>query len=596
MLAAKLCRLFINGTSRSGRRWDCSLKRTQHDESVHATVGGMLASAWSNVPRSEHHQHPGLAGLGSGRLSHAVFSGTIDDSDSDALPRGGTSAGNPGSPPRSQVPSSRRTAVTAPHAFRGDSSGFYTAAAANGTLLRPSTPTAGSEQATNGHSSTPTGASAYISNNSESAATRGQRIEQQDEQRRNLATGSEARVPGSMQQSGRSIGYSAAQPAAPSMALGSARPQGDSSSSTPGAEHAGEGSIPLQAGMQGAGFEVDASSSTRRRRGLLQRPERSVSSQPEPPPPLQHPEPGLLVRPPPAAGMPGPPRPPPVMPRSASPGPASYRRRGGEQEDDDDEFSDSGWAPVVVRRPPPKPRIARALPLQLIPISPGAGTLLDPDTGRPLVEVSSDSNSNGSLSGNRSSNSSAPASGVALPLLGPWMLSNSRDKFPASDALVNYNPVSRHGVQQWLGMRLEYVPQTDEQESEYEARIGDAITLPSQGFSGTPAWEADENGEDEFGYSRPSRPDPIATLQLFNLSRRRRGSAEAATFFVYSPASEEEGRGRTQAAIRPGDPGFPLRPGDVITLGSEPGAPRFRWGGDVCVPDRLAWETSALGG
>jgi hypothetical protein len=569
MLAAKLCRwLSTQSLGRTESERLPSRSRTHHDADVHATVSGMLASAWSdvnNMQQQSQHQ-PGLA-VTSGRLSHAVFSSSIEDADSGGATRGTPASSNAGGQARGPASSSRRNALGTPHAYRGDSSGFYTAAAANGTLLRPSTPTSGPQQSSHGVSSVPNGASAYANNN-QAAARQGLHIEQQDEQRRRVHHDDEAWS--SMQQQGRSnSSYPGAQPTAPSDGA-SDGPANNGSAPRP--EHADQGSIPRQPSMQIAGGGEDATSSIRRRRGLLQRPERSVSTPPEPPQGWQ--------------GSPAPPRPPP-MPPAPTPGLTSYRRRSRQDyyDEDEDDGSDSEWQPPPPRRPPPQPRVARALPLQLIPMSPGAGTLLDPDTGRPLIGDSTSSNSNSSTARNSSSSSSrsTPVTGLALPLLGPWMLSNSRDKFPASDALVDYHPVTQHGIQQWLSMRLEYVPQADEQESEYEARIGDAITLPSQGFSGTPAssaWEGEGDRDGEFGewgtYSRPARPDPIATLQLFNLSRRRRGSTEAATFFVYSPASEEEGRGRTQAAIRPGDPGFPLRPGDVITLGSGPDAPRFR--------------------
>jgi hypothetical protein len=570
MLASNLCRsLCIESAGAPSERLPPSCSSTQHNEHVHATVSGMLASAWSS---GQQQQPLGSAGFSGRRLLHPVFSSSIEDGDNGSTGRG-TSAS--GSQARNSVPSSKRKAYATPHAFRGDSSGFYTAAAAaaNGTLLRPSTSSAGPQQTSNGYSSTnSSGASVYDSTD-ETAATQGLRIEQQDERRNRVAPNDGAPMQQQQQGGSNSGRHPPAQPPAPTMAIQNSSSNTRNGAAPGGPQLADQGSTPLQPAMQAAGGEGDPSSSTRRRRGLLQRPERGLSAPPEPP----------------QGGWQGPPTTPKPssLPLSPAAVVASYRRRSGQEFDDDDEYgyeeddSEVELRPPQPRRPPPQPRIARALPLQLIPMSPGAGTLLDPDTGRPLVGDSSTSSSTNTAS---SSSRGAPASGVALPLLGPWVLSNSRDKFPASDALVDYHPGSRHGIQQWLSMRLEYVPQSDEPESEYEGQIGDAVTLPSQGFSGTPAssgWEGEGDGEGEFGpswepYSRPVRPDPIATLQLFNLSRRRRGSAEAATFFVYSPASEEEGRGRTQAAIRPGDPGFPLRPGDVITFGSQPNAPRFR--------------------
>lgn len=276
--------------------------------------------------------------------------------------------------------------------------------------------------------------------------------------------------------------------------------------------------------------------------------------------------------------------------------------------EEDEEWGDEdeeGWGPggpsraQQPRRPPPPPRIARALPLQLLPLS-QTGALHDPETFAPLAVPPDPAAAAAGTAGSGGGQGQGQQQGLALPLVGPWVLSNNARAFPSSDALLLYES-NRSPVEDRLAIRLEYVIEREDDIASFAQQLRSSGSSTGSGPSG--AGEAGWNAPDDAGglgsqsegswgpaadggpsaassssFPAPQqgRPAPVATLHLFNISRRARGRTDDCIVLVDSPASAEEGRGMTQAAVRPGDQGLALRPGDVITLGRGPHAPRFK--------------------
>lgn len=142
-------------------------------------------------------------------------------------------------------------------------------------------------------------------------------------------------------------------------------------------------------------------------------------------------------------------------------------------------------------------RQVRAVSMRLVPIS--KHSITDPDQ---LEAAGGTSNSHG----------------VELPLLGPWLLTNSPETFPVADAVVEHSTERNER----LAIRLEY--------------IEDRYDLENAG---------------------------LARLHLFNISRVVRNRQQQACVLVNGRSVSKEGS-------------LVLSPGDVVQLGTSENAPKFQ--------------------
>lgn len=137
-----------------------------------------------------------------------------------------------------------------------------------------------------------------------------------------------------------------------------------------------------------------------------------------------------------------------------------------------------GMGKPVPRVVVPRARVARALPMRLVPLS-AAATLLDPATMQPLLQPAPATPPlNGSAhhplplgtvqvptQGAGQQEQQGPqqgrqqSAGVALPLLGPWVVATTPRVFPHADAAVSLPPGAPPHAEHRLALRLEYVVQ-----------------------------------------------------------------------------------------------------------------------------------------
>lgn len=226
-------------------------------------------------------------------------------------------------------------------------------------------------------------------------------------------------------------------------------------------------------------------------------------------------------------------------------------------------------------QPPKHTRVARAVPMHLVPIS-DAYPLLDPETLEPLEPQGPGEQKQGSKN-------SQPGT-AALPLIGPFVVSNCTRAFPATDALLDYT-AGNQTIRDRLCMRLEYVVQREgvEEQRFVQELTSQQQSQQSEGLQNTQPQQQQQPAAGGMLGDWESEPEVLtANLQLYNISRRVRGRTADCAMRVRRPSGQE-------LSILPGDPGVRLQPGDVILFGAGPFAPGFR----VVVPAGGAHSSSS---
>ncbi|KAF5837116.1 hypothetical protein DUNSADRAFT_4839 [Dunaliella salina] len=122
----------------------------------------------------------------------------------------------------------------------------------------------------------------------------------------------------------------------------------------------------------------------------------------------------------------------------------------------------------------------QTVPMQLIPLTPGSA-LRDPVSGR-LLGAPVDSSS-----------SSDSSRGIAIPQIGPWVLTNSARHFPSAEAEVVAPQEQQQQQQQGpvprMALRLEHVQQ--------RSSLGEGLLTDAFGLSSSSSGSEDDGGEGE---------------------------------------------------------------------------------------------------
>ncbi len=135
-------------------------------------------------------------------------------------------------------------------------------------------------------------------------------------------------------------------------------------------------------------------------------------------------------------------------PQTSSEGPQGLAESAYQPVSQSDMLAGTDAATSRFRRPLP----AVAEPFVLVPVDASRYPILCAHTGAPL----------------------APADATAVPLVGPWVLTNAPAAFPSADAVVRYRTGPAHAEAR-LAIRLQYVPQRVQ-----GSNVGDSLRLDGQ--------------------------------------------------------------------------------------------------------------------